>query len=1283
MLLAMVFGTKSRLTNPEGLNKSALKSITADLKPLDKVQKKLLDRTVRYVVDGDDAEVLLDLAGSDQAAHELKLTTSDYNYYSKHHKRIAAGAQARVAYFKELAGLPGVVFVRLSEVYAACQKGRGLALTPQLGVSSNWPEWLTAGVTEVLHSRGSSAYRNHLTEDDGDPFRFPISWLEEALAAAGAAPELCLATVLASNQYQAFPVGVIGIHVDPLEMFTGWKEYAQRHETAIRETIEHNKADTKIQAIQLLRRFGYDFTPIVDLLVTLATGTAKTVREVATSVLAKYANGAKPLVTSILTKGSASERNEAAALIWRLCGEEVKELLQTHADQEKSSRVVQTIERLIAAPSAEEANEVEVDIDLPPVVVCEMPIPLPESARQGITEFLQEDYKLAMQRYDRSLAAWNDKSTRPRWMSKPTKPKPLGDRELAKLIDYVEGKTDKVQPRQLDGSTYDRLLGEWLAPPDVKLEHVVRLLVAIGRLHIQGRHSEFWYQDQRDLDAYRERSERSFGLREFDAVVASQPKGKQGLVANAYLENGSWRSFCDWEPAGVWPVFYEQLDMLKKYLGPSPNSAATDYRNYDYMWNEKRNNVFRILAMFPQLPPSFIGPLWDLALGESKTLRPLAQDALQTVSGKADKIIVALGDGKQAVRGSAAEWLGKLGNEAAIDPIRKAYRKEKQELVKGQMLVALEALGHDISEFFNRTQLAKDAEKGLKKKLPKGLEWVPLDSLPVLHWEKSRRKVAPDIVKWWVVQSVQHKSPTPGPLLRRYLEMCRSDETRALAKQLLQLWIAADTRALPYDEAAARAKQETDQLWAQYGSGGWFKEHYKTKDNLYKERLQNYSEACLGSAIGQKGILAIVSAAGDADCVKLAEQYVRKWYGQRAAQCKALLEVLSWIDDPMAIQVLLSIASRFRTKSIRKAAEDLVNVLAERQGWTLDQLADRTLPDAGFARETDEDGEPVGHEAVLELDYGPRKFRVTLDDALTPVIAREDGTTVKSLPAAGKNDDEELVKVAKKELSRAKKTLKEVVKRQRERLYEALCTQRSWPADDWQKYLADHPIAGRLCSRVVWVAFDGETDEANLLGSFRLLEDGSLTDENDNEFQLAERTLVRVAHTCNTSPQVGEAWVAHLSDYDVDPLFPQFGRTVYELPEEKSKETDLDDFKGHCLTTFQLRGKATKAGFVRGEAEDGGSFFVYRKSFPSLSLEAVLEFTGSYLPEEDLPAALTTLYFVRTRKDGNAQSYSWRPSKVPLGKVPPVLISECRNDIAQIAAAGTGFDPEWEKKSYF
>ena len=88
--------------------------------------------------------------------------------------------------------------------------------------------------------------------------------------------------------------------------------------------------------------------------------------------------------------------------------------------------------------------------------------------------------------------------------------------------------------------------------------------------------------------------------------------------------------------------------------------------------------------MFPQLPPGFMPLLWDLALGESKADRPLAQAALGSVPDKAAKSWSRSSDGRQTVRASAAEWLGKIGDPAAIEPLKEAFRKEKQEVRQGR-----------------------------------------------------------------------------------------------------------------------------------------------------------------------------------------------------------------------------------------------------------------------------------------------------------------------------------------------------------------------------------------------------------------------------------------------------------------------------------------------------------------------------------------------------------------------------------------------------------------------
>jgi hypothetical protein len=1282
----------SELKNPHGLSKDHINCIVRHFGRLAKLDQQAAARTVRYIIDGTDEDVLLTVGGMKEAARALCLTGIPHSSPQDYGDARAA-LKERAPMLRPDAKAPPGLWVRIGQVFAAARH----AASQQVQAPPGAPDWLAALIREIHQAWLADERRG------ADRPTWDLSELEAAVEIAALPTDLIGRTFLNEASAQALRGGGYYYYgMSAVDPFSGGGRYLARHLGMVRETLAATGADHRLHVLRTLVQLKFDFAPVVDQVVGYAVGPQKTVRDAALPLLSPCRDQARPHIDRVLAEGDAAQRHEAALLLWRLFGHDAAAPLQEHASRETSDRVKQTIQKLLAAP-AEASDEVVrlLAESLPPVQIDLGVIDLPEEAKKGLREVFAKAWQQAQKHYEQAMERWNAPN-RPKWMSQPSEPARPTETAVEGLVRYVEGKAEDfastyIQPPYVPnpytqpGRKAEKFesavlllrryagllgtLGDWLAPPEVKLIHIARLAAALGRLAFTAHNNalNLWWRNHQDLEAYRRRCPEPFGLRDLDAVVASLPGGQPGLVASAYLARGRYNAFCDWEPEAVWPLFAEQPEVLHEVLHPGKAAAK------DYSRSQNRENAFKVLAMFPTLPPGFIPLLWDIALGENKSERQLAQAALASAPDKAAKVVIALADGRQAVRAAAAEWLGKIGDPAAVEPLKEAVRKERQESVKGVIMAALEALGADVREFLDRDAHLAEANAGLAKKQPAGMDWFPLDSLPALHWEDTGEAVDPAIPKWWVVQGVQQKSPVCGPVLRRYLGMCRKGEAAGLARFVLSAWMGHDTRVPAQEAAAEKARQEADKMWARYSQNQYWVNHYQNnKDNLYRQLFQGYSTAFVGSAVGQKGMLAIVAAAGDGDCVKLCEQYIRKWFGNRLAQCKALVEVLAWIKHPLAIQVLLSLGIRFRTKAVRKAAADHVQALADREGWTIDELADRTIPDAGFERPTDENGAPVGDEAALTLDYGPRKFTVRLDDDLEPVVTNEEGKKLKNAPAAGKQDDADKAKAARKAFAGAKKMVKEVVKRQTERLYEALCTQRTWRFEDWRRYLAGHPIAGRLCVRVAWAAFDGE----RFLGCFRPLEDGSLTNEKDEEVRLDAGALVRLAHPCNTPAELGAAWVKHLEDYDVEPLFPQFGRDTYTLPEAKKSEAEVNDFEGHQVTTFRLRGKATKLGYVRGEAEDGGWFHLYRKPFPSLGVQAVIEFTGNSLPEEDRAAALQSLYFTAVKSDDES-AYAWQPGKLPLGNVPPVLLSECRNDLKQMAGEGTGYDPKWREKSYY
>jgi hypothetical protein len=418
-----------------------------------------------------------------------------------------------------------------------------------------------------------------------------------------------------------------------------------------------------------------------------------------------------------------------------------------------------------------------------------------------------------------------------------------------------------------------------------------------------------------------------------------------------------------------------------------------------------------------------------------------------------------------------------------------------------------------------------------------------------------------------------------------------------------------------------------------------------------------------GSASDSRGLLAVVAACAGEGVVAPTARYLKEWYGVRAVQGKVLIAMLAWIDHPSATQLMLSIGDRFRTRGFQEEAIRQAEALAVRKGWTLTELADRTIPSAGF-----------NEMGILELNYGSRNFTARLRSDHKVELYTAEGKKIASLPEPRQEDDAELAREAKKTLSAAKKEIKNSVILQTDRLYEALCTQRDWPFADWQRYLNQHVLMRHLVQRLVWA----QINDGKVVATFRPLDDGTLTDYEDNEVHLRAGDQVRIAHDVVLTTEQIRAWQQHFVDYEIVPLFQQIGKGVYTLPPENENATKINDFEGHVMEAFALRRRALEMGYTRGGAQDAGWFYSYYKLFSTLGIQVVIEFTGNSLPETNRTIALLTLAFSKTADTG-----SYQRSILPLSTVPPILLSECYNDLRLIASAGNGFDADWRKKSEY
>ncbi|HET6884370.1 MAG TPA: DUF4132 domain-containing protein, partial [Pirellulales bacterium] len=786
--------------------------------------------------------------------------------------------------------------------------------------------------------------------------------------------------------------------------------------------------------------------------------------------------------------------------------------------------------------------------------------------------------------------------------------------------------------------------------PDIHLIHLLRLMTITGHITARqwARPMMIWGTEQ-SLQKHHNCHPPGFTLRELAATL--EAIGLDARMIGYDILSGFPQRF-QWLSGEFADYFCEHLQLLQDGLENRPLAGR-----FTYEWRDVRANTMKVLSHFRSVPAGLTSRIWEIAIGAGKTDRARAQEIMERVPDVRQRLADALTSGDYQTRVVAAEWLGRSHDKQAAVLLHNALKKEKQDAAKDTMLTALERLGERIDRYLDRDQLLVDAKRGLKKGLHKELAWFPIHSWPDVRWQDSKEPVTAEILNWFLAQTHKLGSPEPGAVLRRYCQQFTKEDRESLGKFVLQCWVEHDTHR-KYTDAQARqmAKQQAAQSHRMFPQ-------VMTLEQWEEATYKTLCLECNGSAIKQKGILALAGACCGDEAVKIVGDYLKQWYGYRAAQCRALVAMLASLDRPAAIQLLLSVANRFRTKSIREEAEKYVKIVAERKGWTIDELADRTVPTAGF-----------DETMILELDYGSRQLTARLKPDFSIVLTDENGKPLKSLPEPRKDDDADKAKAAKKAFSTAKSDLKKLVAQQTARLYEAMCTERTWSYTDWETYLHQHPIVGQLCQRLVWAVVDGDV----VAKTFRPLDDGTLTDEHDEQVVVPEGARLRLAHGSLLPAETAAAWLQHFADYQVEPLFTQFGRNRYVLSNEKRDATELKDFEGYLIEAFKLRGHATRLGYTRGQAQDGGWFYDYHKSLTGVGLNVELRFSGNGMPEENRTVALMGLHFSPTGADAPVMPFD-RPG-IFLREVPGVLLSECYHDLATIAAAGSGYDADWEKK---
>ena len=608
--------------------------------------------------------------------------------------------------------------------------------------------------------------------------------------------------------------------------------------------------------------------------------------------------------------------------------------------------------------------------------------------------------------------------------------------------------------------------------------------------------------------------------------------------------------------------------------------------------------VLRMLARFPAVPQSMVPALAQVAVGRSEVNRELAQKLLAGFPEVGDLALEAVMSPVAHVRRAGAAWLASLTIRDGVARLRATRAQEEDRLARANLLRTLQVYGDDVTDLVIAEALTPPRRR--LKRPPVALDWFPFEALPQVRLADGT-PLDPDIVRHWVLEAYRLKTPDGAGTIELYLRLLDTEDARALSAFVVESWVAHNR------------------------------------------------EAVKGESLKNKGLLAF-AVGMEGERLAAAARSALSRHATWRAESETVLTAVAANPSAEALQVIVSAAAQHRLPQVRGFANLLTRAVAAERGWSEAELGDRSVPTAGF-----------GPDGLLHLSYGEREFLGRLTPELTIALTDSDGWARKSLPAARKGEDSEIVAQARRRLTFARKEVAAVLKVQRRRLYEAMCVGRSWPFPLWRELFADHPLARHLAARLVWIARRPDKGvstnepegggEAPQAWTFRPAEDGQLLGADDAVLELPPDTAVTLAHgTLLPEAEVAD-WREHLADYEVAPLFDQFSARA---PKVDKGQWGVDVGAGRRVIARDLRKRAKARGYEPDSNIHWYSTFL--KDFPVIGLCSVIDFDGVDVWSEDQVVTTGPLSLVAGRR------------AMPLGQVPPVLLAECYADYRAIVA---------------
>lgn len=361
------------------------------------------------------------------------------------------------------------------------------------------------------------------------------------------------------------------------------------------------------------------------------------------------------------------------------------------------------------------------------------------------------------------------------------------------------------------------------------------------------------------------------------------------------------------------------------------------------------------------------------------------------------------------------------------------------------------------------------------------------------------------------------------------------------------------------------------------------------------------------------------------------------------------VEVLAYQSSTVALTWLDHWSRKARSQGLKERCIKALNQLAKERGISRDEISDLVSADLGFDQQ--------GNAA---FPFGDRTLTLTLSDEGSLIISL-DGKVLKSAPATRKDDDADLLKVRRAELTQFRKHIKQVYRNAVERLEQAMITGRLFSPSLFNQTWGHNPLLSYIARRVVW-----SIQHQDKITLARLDESNQFVDIDDENITIDNESLFSVVHPLTLEEAKCIEWNNLLDDYEIVPPFAQLSRPIFTLAEGDHAYKTITRYKKEKFGTSRMRSSLEKRGWRTGEPLDGGSVQWFEKYFVQANISALIYMDegfcmGSYDYEENQTIPHVKFF------TGDYHYYSDRNNHLlELGNVSPIVYSEVINDIESI-----------------